>query len=109
MGPHGIGMCFVFWNMLTLSLSLSIGTTGATPLGCREMLLSLDFCFISFPCFPFRIFGTFLLLPRRFLFYFFLSFWRRATESSRVSADGNERGTNRRFLCSFFPAEDCTR
>jgi len=30
MGPHGICMRFVFRNMLTLSLSLSIGVTEAT-------------------------------------------------------------------------------
>lgn len=31
MGPHGICMRFVFRNMLTLSLSLSIGVAEATP------------------------------------------------------------------------------
>lgn len=31
MGPHGICMRFVFRNMLTLSLSLSIGAVEATP------------------------------------------------------------------------------
>jgi len=31
MGPHGICMRFVYRNMLTLSLSLSIGVAEATP------------------------------------------------------------------------------
>lgn len=35
MGPHRICMCFVFRNMLTLSLSLSIGTNEATPLATK--------------------------------------------------------------------------
>lgn len=45
MGPHRICMCFVFRNMLTLSLSLSIGTNEATPLATRTRLLP---CFVQF-------------------------------------------------------------
>lgn len=46
MGPHGICMRFVFRNMLTLSLSLSIGVAEATPrrwsngvLGCLSFVV----------------------------------------------------------------------
>lgn len=46
MGPHRICMCFVFRNMLTLSLSLSIGTNEATPLASKTRLLPI--CTIPF-------------------------------------------------------------
>lgn len=47
MGPHRICMCFVFRNMLTLSLSLSIGTTEATP-HCQPRCLLFHFEFWFF-------------------------------------------------------------
>lgn len=47
MGPHRICMCFVFRNMLTLSLSLSIGTTEATP-RCQPRCLLFHFEFWFF-------------------------------------------------------------
>ena len=61
MGPHRICMCFVFRNMLTLSLSLSIGTNEATPLASKIRLLPI-------PTVPFLfsrdIFVTIFLINR---------------------------------------------
>lgn len=59
MGPHRICMCFVFRNMLTLSLSLSIGINEATPLAPRTRLLPIRTVFFPLSS---RLFWRFLVI-----------------------------------------------